>query len=810
MITSYIKLALRNLIKQRLYAFINIVGLTIGLCVFLFASILVRYESNHDNMFSEHNRIYTVSSIFASTSGSSISEIWNIRTAYGPLFDLEIKELEQVARAIQRERIISVENDHYYQSIRFVDSGFTRIFDFKYMHGDKTAIDDPLGLIVTESTAIKLFGHTEILGEVITLDHRYDMHIAAVIEDLAADSHFNFSLLPGFKLTAIASIQTLVALDDFELAGEWKTLRPYDLTYILLPENRDKNWLQDQVNTVSDRHAPEDEFETIKALKIKNLTEANTGVWEALGFPVLGSVQLLGLLILIISTVNYVNLATAQSLGRSREIGLRKTLGAERSQLLTQFLIESLTITAFAMLLAVSGIELLIPAYNGWTGKAVTLNYLSIFPWLIFTTIIVGLVAGAYPAYMITRQNPIDSLRNVNIKSRKGSFFRSSMITVQFSISIFMLAMVMTISSQNNKVEEMGNEFPKSQIVLLERVDENGIQNKHETLRQEFNNIGDTQGVAFSNGAPFISRGGTQKVTPIKGDESLGFDLRALSIDFEFMDVYNIDLLAGRSFKREIANDMYNEDVEQINVIVNQLTAKKLGFDKAENAIGHTFHQLIDGDNIKPREYRIVGLVADQYFLGVTSDIVPMVFLIRPELHNFASIKVNQNNLSHTLTEIDSIWSRVIENQPIRRTLLEFHFNTLFRILEAIKNVLSSFAIVALSLALIGLFGLAAFIAQRRTKEIGIRKIMGANTYQIIRLLLWQFSLPVIWSMLFAVPLAYFASKIYLDFFPERIDFVIPIILLACLISIFTAWIVVVSNTISIARAKPIKSLRYE
>lgn len=810
MLVSYIKLAIRNLAKHRLYAFINIAGLAIGLCLFLFSSIIVSYELNHDSMFAKRDRIFFVNSIFAPASSESIRETWGIRTAYGPLFDLEIAEIEQVARAIFKKRLLTIENNHFYQGIRFVDTGFTRIFDFKYLYGDLTAIDNPHGLIITAATAQKLFGRIDVLGEVISLEHKYELYISAVIEDLPANNHFKSALLPDFELTTIASMHALVNIGDFKMEGEWETLTSEDLTYILSPENRDRVWLENQVNAVAARHAPAKESEYISALEVHPLIEANTIVWDAIGMPILESAQLLGLLILIIACVNYTNLATAQSFGRTREVGLRKTFGAGHAQLLTQFLVESLTIAAFAMIIALASIELLVPVYNNWTGRAVPLDYLCILPWLLLTTIAVGLLAGVYPAYLISRLSPIDSLRNTLLKGRKGSTFRSFMIGTQFSISIFMLAMVMIIYFQNEKVLEYGNKVPKSRIVVLAGVAAKDIRQKHDTLRQELKALAGVQTVTFSSTVPFWNAGHSSAVTPIKGDETLGFKMSMVSIDVDFMETYHIELLAGRSFDLQFANDVINDSVEQVNVVVNQLAAEKLGFGRGLDVIGQSFYKITDEQNPQARKYTIIGLKSDNYFFGMITKMRPITFLIRPDIHIFGSIRVSGINLNQTLDNIDAVWERVIENYPIQRSFLDYYFNLLFRILQGINGIFAAFAGVALSLALIGLFGLAAFMAQRRTKEIGIRKVMGASMMQIVRLLIWQFSLPVIWSLLVAIPLAYLASDTYLNFFPVRIDFVMPVILLASVMGLLTAWIIVAEHAINIARATPMRSLRYE
>lgn len=811
MLTSYIKLAFRNLLKHRLYAFINIAGLALGMTIFLFSNIIISYEYDHDNMFSKRKNIYTVGSIFAPDTGVPINEYPNARLAYGPLLNSALKETQLVVRSIFRSRVVTVnQSQNHYQGIRFTDPGFTTIFDFQYIHGDKSSLDDPHALIITVSTAKRLFGRIDVLGETITLEHKLPMFIGGVIKDVNADSHFNSSLLPDTELEAIASIEALIELGDIKMAGEWKSLIPSDLTYLLTPENKGLNALQSQVNEVYELHTTEDERKYISGLKVRPLIEANTQVWRSIGFPVLQTISLLGWLVLITACINYTNLATAQNFGRTQEVGLRKTFGAERPQLLLQFLIESLTISIFAMLLALSIVELLTPLYANLTAKAVLINYTEVLPGLIITTLLVGLLAGAYPAYLISRNSPLDSLRRRSLTGQKGSLIRGLMISVQFSISIFILAMVMIIYFQNLKMRDLSNVFPKSQVLILDRVHIADIKQNHQKLKEELNQVTGVNAVSFSNDIPFNSSTNSTKVTPIKNNNIPSININMVSVDQNFMTTYDIKLISGRSFDLDNSNDVFKEEVEQLNIIVNQVAAEKLGFGRGEDAVGQSFYNVIDSIDSQAHHYTIIGLMPDQYFNGVHTKIWPMAFFINPDDYSFVSLRLTDLDSPKILTDIDAAWARVIKNYPIRRSQLDFYFNLFFRIPNMISSVITIFAGVALSLALFGLFGLAAFMAQRRTKEIGIRKVMGASVTQIVGMLIWQFSKPVSWSLIIAMPLAFAASSIYLDFFPEQISFVIPVILFASVIGLLSAWTIVAIHAIKIARATPIKSLRYE
>ncbi|MEP5763702.1 MAG: ABC transporter permease [Halieaceae bacterium] len=814
MYSNYVKLALRNMGKNRLYAFINITGLAIGLAVFLFGSILAGYERDHDSMFSQRDRIFTAGSVFAPDADIGVLETDSIYTAMAPLLRNESSDIEAIARTVTREFLISVgdNNDSYYQTVSFADPELTQIFDFKYLYGDASAIDSPNGIILSESIAQKFFGRSDVVGEVLTLDHEHDLRVTAVIENIPEDSHFNSSIIQDRGDRIFAPLVRLGPMQgDFKFDEDWGNLSMGDMTYMLLPADKDQQWLSDEVNAVFQRHAPEGQQDFIPSLRVRPLVEANTMIWDAMGVPAIDTIRLLGLLVLIIACVNYTNLATAQSLGRAREVGLRKTFGAGQRQLLVQFLVESLTTAVIAMLLAVACMELLIPAFNQWAGKLVSLDYLAIAPFLIVTTCAVGVLAGAYPAYLITRSSPIDSLKNTMLKGNRGNLFRSVMIGTQFAISIFMLASVLVMYYQNQEVEKSSNIFPKSNIVILERVQVDEIAQRHETLRQQLMAIPGVENASYSSQVPFQQSNSSSTVTRDKGDDSAVVTLNNVAIDEGFLETYDIPLLGGRTLSRDIANDINSEEAEQVNVLINQLGVESLGFESGQAALGQSFFSQRDEESEDPiKQYTIVGLVPDQNFLGLHNKIKPMTFILSPDWLRVASVRVEGTNLSQTLQDIERVWKEVNPDYPIQQRFLDDVFADIYTIFQTMNKVLAGFAMVALSLALIGLFGLAAFMAERRTREIGIRKVLGARVDQIVRLLVWQFSIPVLWSLLVAMPAAYAASGMYLNFFSERIMMLPLIIALASVMGLVTAWLIVAGHAVKIATASPIQSLRYE
>jgi putative ABC transport system permease protein len=808
MIKNYLLIAWRQMLKNKLYASINIVGLVVGLAVYIFGSLLVDYERSHDLFFKNSDRIYSAGSLFSATANIGVKENPGIYTAIAPLILADVEDVEEAARTVSEEFLLSIEDDHYYENIQFTDPSFLRIFDFDYIEGDSRALDDPLGMLITRSMASKLFGDSTALGKTITLDHDVSLHITAVIEDLPANTHFTSSLIGSHGFGVVAPLAALNRAIDYDLAGNYNNLSSGDYTYMLLKKGQSRDWLQLQIDAVYENHFPEGSREFITGFHVRPIKEANTIIWDMVGMPILESIRVLAFLVLVVAIVNYTNLATAQSMSRAKEVGLRKTMGAARGQLLVQFLVESLCITFVSMLIALALLEILVPLFNSSVGRGLTIDYAVTLPWLFLTTMMVGLVSGAYPAYLITRASPIDALRDGGKKGAKGSLFRSLMLGLQFTISIFMLAMVMIVYFQNIKVENASNIYPRSQIITLKRLGLETIQARMDTLRNELLTIDGVEGVSYSSQVPYEQNNSAFGAGPELGNEDLAFNLTQIAIDESFLALYNIPLLAGRNIDRSIANDTIIEGKLNANVIVNELAYEKLGFSSAAEAVGSVFYDF--PDEREARAYTIIGVVPSQNFMGFHNKIKPNVFLAVPGDLHLASIRVQGEGLAQTLSSIEGVWEVLIPDYPIQSEFLDETFADMFEIYSGMAKVFGAFAFIALTLSLIGLFGLAAFMAESRTKEIGIRKVMGASMPQIIRLLIWQFSRPVIWALGIALPLSYVASAKYLEFFADRLTMPAGVVVAAGFFAVIFAWGIVAIQAIKIARANPICALRYE
>ena len=809
MFWNNVKIAIRNLRKNKVFAAINIAGLALGMTIYVLGGLIARYESTHDAFFVNSDRTYTIGGYASPQLNVGIEGMNAVHSAVGPIVEAELSDVEAVARTLRYEFLVTMGDSSYYQLMHFTDPSLLDIFTLQYIHGDANALDNPSGLVLTETAAIRYFGSTDVAGEVVTLDNEFDFFVAAVIEDVPQNSHFNSSIIQEGGLEILAPIKALGPMRDFSEEGNWGNWSLGHLTYVLLPPTLDGDWLLSQLDSIYERLVPEDAKDVITGFYVTPLQHANLAIWDTMGMPVVSVIQILALLVLIIACVNYTNLATAQSLGRSREVGMRKTMGAEQSQLLVQFLVESLVIATIAMVVAIAVLEVVIPLFNNASNKSMTLDYLRTLPWLVATTVLVGLLAGLYPAWLITKASPIDALRDLARKGKKGTAMRSVMIGVQFGISAFMLAVVAIVYMQNQKVEEMSHIFPKSEVYLLDRLSVEGIQDRLDTLRYELEALPNIDSVSYSSQVPFEQSNSQTGVTRNPGDEAGEIILMQLRMTPEFLETYDIPLLAGRHLNRDLANDEYqSEESEVLNVLVNELALDQFGISSPQDALNQRFYDLDDENTL--REFVIVGVVPTQNFLGLFNAEKAWVYFYAPESLRIASVRITGGNMMDTIAEVETVWDRVIPEYPMQGRFLDEQFNQVYNILRGMNMALGGFAFVALSLAMIGLFGLAAFMAAQRTKEIGVRKVLGASSMQIARLLVWQFSKPVMWALVIALPAAFFASKLYLDFFADRIQSPLIVLVVSGAIAVMLAWGTVAGHAIRIARANPVLALRYE
>ncbi len=812
MFQSYIKLALRNLYKNKLYAGINIFGLALGLTIFVLALLINDYEKSYDTFFKNADRIYTVNAKFTPNSGQSIQYARGVQSALPPLLRAENPDII-IAQDFGRQVLTNYEDKRFYETVHFVERDFHQIFDLTYVDGDgELAANDPTALIISESAATKYFGDEDPIGKTILISNEMNLTVKAVYQDLPINSHFVNNLIIPSTFDMIAPIEAWVQIFDYDMTGNWSNLSGNYMNYFLLPENKTIEEVEATLESIYQRHTDDDRKRFLGGFRTTKLADQNTFVWEATGLPVLESLLILGFLILLVACLNYTNLATAQALGRLREVGLRKSMGASKTQLFAQFLIESTVIAFISLVIALGFIELIIPLINNSMNKDMGLNILTnpaLFASLIGIVSLVGLISGSYPAHVIANIKTANILRGTMVKGNKGVMFRNIMLVVQFMISIFMMTMVTIIYLQNEKVSEASAVFPKEQTVILRRI--NQVQDYKQVLKNRITALEGVEIASYIRQEPFEQSDSSGSFFYEYNGQQEEASLFVMNGDEDFFDIMNFQMLAGRQFDKNIALDIMQRDEEfetdmtEVNIILNESAMRRLQISSPQEAIGQTLKSRSGELN-----YNIVGVVKDVNYMGYFNDLKPYVFRIDPRFERVLAVKIKGGMIPETVAEIDRIWEETIPDFPVQRQFLDDKFDEMFVVFESINLMLLMFAVVSLVLASIGLFGMAAFMAEKRTREIGVRKVMGASISSIVKMLVWQFSKPVLWALVFGLTLGVLGSMAYIQFFADRAELSPFLFVGIALFSLAVGWLTVSFHAWRVARSNPIKALRYE
>ena len=826
MFKNYITVALRNLIKQKTHLAINLFGLSIGMIGFVMASLFADYEENYDTFFEDSERIHIVYSRISPQSNIGVPEINGVNSALAPIFKAENPDVT-VARLFGREIVVQRGDRLNYEDVHFVDPEFTQIFKFEPVDGDlERALSQPNAIILTETVARRYFSNQPAVGQVLTFVSKLDLKVAAVIRDLPENSHLRTSFVDNSKLGILASTQTLSLLgqltnaprSDRDIAGTWDDLRTSDRTYLLADPGPRAAAVADQLDATYKRHAPEENLDFVSEVFLRPVKEANLLIWQVTGIPGMAGLRILGLMILGIACINFVNLATAQAMGRAREVGIRKSLGARPRQLAVQFLTESMVMATAALLVALAAIEYLVPVINEGLNRNVAFSPLTdpgMLAFLVGTALSVGLLSGAYPAFLLARLPSTTALSAEMKTGKRAGLFRRMLVVTQFGFSVFLVVSASVIYAQNTLMRDQDYGYERHNMMVIQRLTQDGIKESFAALKSELERLPGVVAVAGSSQVPFEQNHSTWNFWPQGDVEDNGVRFNFNFVDFEFIQTYGLKLLEGRDFDRAITNDVLLEPAEEgaatqanVNVIINRLAARRMGFENPAEAIGQVLNN--DSDDFSGTNYNIVGVMEDADFLGFFNDMKPWIFIVRPDDFSHMTVRSADGAVTAVSEGVNDVWARLIPEYPIQLIFVDDLFENVYKIFDGVNRAVAGFAGLALLIACVGLFGLSAFVAETRTKEIGIRKVMGASTNQIIGLLVWQFSKPVVLANLLAAYPVYWAMTKYLTFFSERIGVGAGFFAAAALASLALATLTVGSHALRIARRTPVMALRYE
>lgn len=812
---NYFTVALRNLLKYRRFALVNICGLAVGLAVLLLTQAIVDHETSYDSFFPKHERIYAVYGDLRPEAGYGVRTMDGVHPAIRPLLAQYVLEIEASARALASEQLVRAGDEPpVYQQIRFVDPAFLDIFAFDYVDGDAAgALATPDRVILSETAARRYFGTAMAAGRTLTIDGRQEVRVGAVIEDLPKNSHFTTSLLPpGLfdpKFEMLAPMETWRALGGGDPDRDWGNFNPWDPTYVRLREGATVAAAEEGLARLYDQHFTGDARRNVEKLGLRPLQELSQYLWNASGIPVPQSARILGFVVLAIAILNYAILANAQAMVRLREIAMRKIVGASRPQLAIQFLFESVLLSGLALIPALAILE----AGLSWAGSALG-QQIDLFGEggvghafrLLGLVLATGLLAGLYPALRIGRMtSPTGLIRAPRSRLARG------VIGVQFLVASILGGLVLIIHAQNLHMRAAaGATFDNERILVFERIQDIESVKRRDTLKRELVSVPGVRSAAYISQLPYMQGNSSEPYARTHGDEASAVTLLQLRGDHDFLRMLGIPVLAGRDFSEEIASDSRRSGGEQavVNVILNETAARQLGWDTPEAAIGETIY-FGEADNAT-RAHRIVGIAADVNYLGLHNRIWPTIYEVRPNFARFLALRLDAGATAGVREAIDATWRRAAPDLPIIRKPLTAWFEEVMAIFNGIGRVLAPLAAIAAALAFVGLYSLAAYATERRRQEIGIRKVLGAGSGTIVRLVIWEMSRPVMAALLVGMPIAWLAAGFYLRFFSDRLAGVSLYLAVTALAALLVAAAAIATHAIRLSRTHPSSVLREE
>ncbi len=815
MFKNYITTAWRNLSRNKLYTFINIGGLAFGLAAVILIGLFVQDELNYDKWIPEAERIYKLETTF-NIPGREPLGMAMTQGAAAPALANHFPGIEEAVR-IMADNGITVKRDDqsFTENVFYVDDNFFRVFDLPMVAGNREEVlSKNTAVIISEDMAKKYFGGNDALGKTLIIGDDITYDVVGIFQNIPENTHFDIDFValldPGRVLESwvyVNNIHTYIKLRpgvteaDIE-AGLPDFVAQNAVTPQPIPGLEDlTKVIEFNLIAVPDIHLHADKQGNLKPTGDYQMTMIFAGIAG---------------LVLVIGAINFMNLATAQAMKRAREVSVRKVMGASRGQLIGQFLGEAFLTTLIALGLAAGLAELALPFYNEFLDKQLTMDYFSdpaLSLGMLTIAALVALLGGAYPAFFLSNFRPLTVLR-ANQSSQSGApWLRNALVVLQFAISIGLIAVTAVIYGQTIYARSFDAGFDKDHKLTVIAAGP-GMGELRRTLVTEFTNLPGVAGVTTATDT--LPRGslnvGPITIPGVNAGEPLMIE--RMTVATNFFQLYGVQPLAGRLFSEDFRSDYENlpENESQVStrgMIVNERFLKKAGYATSEDAIGKV---VSTQNNTRTVMVTIVGVVPDLYTRSVRDPLAAMTFFVNEDPMFAMTLDIRSADLPATLAAIDRVWANVVPEQPIQRSFVDEGFDALYVAEEERARMFAGFSLFAVLVACLGLYGLAAFTAERRTMEIGVRKVMGAGVFDIVKLLNWQFLKPVLVASVIGNAAVLPMMADWLSGFRYRIDLVenAYLFVVAAAIALMIAWATVAGHAYRAARTNPIKGLRYE
>lgn len=801
MFKSYLIIGWRNLLKKKGYSIINIFGLGIGIacCVLIF--LYVQYERSFDTYHDNGDRIYRVIH-GGKTEPVNTYWVWS-NARIGPALADNFPEIDKVVQFSGRSDILLTYGDKVYQEedVFFIDSTAFDVFSWKLLKGNpKTALAAPYTIVLTETMAKKYFGEEDPLGKTLKGSDspgralEGDYLVTGVMEDVPLNSHFRFDALLSMNTfrKSYPEIFTYWGYADF-------------YTYFLVKPNFDRARFEEKLQPFIDKQMnnPKSTYaikiEPLKDMYLGTVAERQPGETGSLSNLYIFSI--IGLFILVIAMINFMNLSTARSMERSREVGIRKSIGAARKSLISQFLSESLIIVYLSMALAIILVSLALPSMNELAGRTLDIEAFSTaknLALLVAISLVIAIVAGSYPAFVLSAFNPVKVLKGMVKSSKTSVALRRGLVTFQFSLSIGLIAGTIIIYSQMTHILNKDMGFDKERMLILDYNYDGEVNRQREMLKTELEAREDILSVAFSRSVPgsYYPHAATE-IQSKDGDTNVNNDQPIFQVGMDFVNHFGLKLVAGRSYSREFPSDTIG------GLVINEAMARQYGYTDPEEIIGRKYKQW-------GREGVIIGVVKDFNFTTLHRPIEPLSMPLEPEACRYLILKVKSQNMAATIDEVHEFWRRVAPHRPFLYSFLDDDFAKQYQKDFNFRKLFTTFSCLAIFIACLGLLGLATYTAELKTKEIGIRKVLGATITNIVTMLSKDFVILIAISMVIATPVAWYAMNSWLEDFAYRIDVQLWTFVLAGIAALIIAVLTISYQAIRAALANPVNALKSE
>jgi putative ABC transport system permease protein len=818
MIKNYLKVAFRSIFRNKLTAFINIAGLAIAMASAMMIYFFITDELSYDKYHTKIDRTYRVTREWFNREGVSTLHLSSVAPPFGPLIKNDFGEVEVMARTLNYTLVMAIEENgervhmNTETEVFMAEPDLFKIFDIDMVAGNPAqALDRPLTVMLSEKSAMKYFNTTDVVGKRMKGGRILDLEVTGVYKNFPAQSHWHPEFLIAFS-----------SLYDSTLYGRRQLETNYGnnsfSTYLLLEEGADPSKLEAQFPAFIDKHygtyaranygAPED-FVASKttALSLQRVDDIHLRSHLDDEIEVNGNINnvymmgVIGFFIVLIACFNFINLSTARATKRAKEVGMRKVVGAIKSQLINQYLSESVLIAFFALAIALVLAWIALPWLNEFTGKQMALDLISNWSVLfgvIAFAVVVGILAGLYPAFVISGYRPAAVLKGQQGSMKSKGGIRKILVVSQFSISIVLMIATAITVQQLNYLNNRDLGYNKDQVITLRNYSE--LNESYDAFANELLRSSAIKSVARSSRLPtgrlLDSQG---EVSVMKGDSLVGtgVGLKYVAVDHEFFKTYDIQMAAGRAFSKNIPSD------DSLAFVINEAAARKIGWATNEEAIDQDF--LYGGTRGK-----LIGIVKDFHFESLHQEITPMVFFISRFGYGNLSVKVDGGNFQAGVEALSKIWKEFLPIRPFDYQFVSDRYRLLYEQDQKQSQLFTIFSGMAIFIACLGLFGLATFNTMQRVKEIGIRKVMGASVPSILVLLSKEIVILIVIANLIAWPTAWYFMDKWLNSFAYHIDINAFVFILSAIAAIVISLLTVSAQTMRAAMTNPSSTLRYE